>query len=165
MTILQTSVTDSLSVSRASVTDGLSLFGVDLSAFIGSSEMNAELLGAIVMPFIILLFCSLVKNVVAVGLKDIKWFDFFAEMAIDLLTIFGTFVIGRYFLITSSQAVLMSSSEKVGILALAIIIVSLFRQAAHYFLKKSKPSYFGAGSMLFLEFLFDVLCFIVVLNV
>lgn len=165
MTVLQTSVIDSLSVSQTSVTDSLSLFGVDLSALIGSSEMNAELLGAIVMPFIILLFCSLAKNVVAVGFKDIKWFDFFAEMAIDLLTIFGTFVIGRYFLITSSQAVLMSSSEKVGIIAIAILIVSVCRRAAHHLMQKSKPSYVGAGSMLFLEFLFDVLCFIVVLKV
>lgn len=165
MTVLQTSITDSLPVLPTSVTDSLSVIKVDLSAFTGATGMNAELLGAIGMPFIILLFCSLAKNVVAVGFKDIKWFDFFAEMAIDLLTIFGTFVIGRYFLITSSQAVLMSSSEKVGIIAIAILIVSVCRRAAHHLMQKSKPSYVGAGSMLFLEFLFDVLCFIVVFKV
>lgn len=147
------------------VNDGLAKAKDAVTMIVNSSGMNVELWGSIAMPIIILVFCSLAKYTIGVGLKEIKWFDLFAEMAIDVLTIFGTFVIGRYFLLTSSQSVLMSSSGKIGIMAVAIVIVAVFRRFANQFLLRSKPSYCGAGIMLFLEYLFDVLCIVLIFKV
>ena len=70
--------------------------------------MNSDIWGSIIVPFALLLFFSLAKYVVGVGIKDIRWIDFFAEIAIDMLSIFGAFIIGRYVILSSTSLVLIS---------------------------------------------------------
>lgn len=150
-----------MSILQVSVSDSLSQEDI-LTGFVDYSIMNVEVLDSVFLPIIILIICSLVKYVVAIELRSIDWFGFISEMAIDLLTIFGSFLIGQYSLVSSRPGAFQFVMAKVGIIAIALIIVSILRRAAFYFKQKSTPSYFEAGSMIFMEYLSVCVCFVIV---
>ena len=142
---------------------------VDTTALVGAaadvSEVavkNSEFWSSIVIPFALLLFFSLAKYVIGVGIKEIRWVDLFAEIAIDVLSIFGAFIIGRYFLTTSTQQVLMSCTGKLAVLIVMAFIVSLLRKGIHSLMSKSEPSYAGIGGLLLLEYALDIFCIIMI---
>lgn len=132
-----------------------------IKAISDTSEM-AGIWDSFIIPLAILFFFSLIKYVTGTAFKTVVWFDFMAEMAIDVLSIFVAFVVGRYFLLSSSSDVLISNTGKIFVIVVVAIILSLFRVIVHNCMLKSKPNYWGAGAMLFLEYLFSVICIIMI---
>ena len=86
------------------------------------------LLSAIIMPLLVLSIFSVVKYTVGVGIEKIDWIDLFAEMAIDLLSIFSSFIIGRFILDTSSSDLLITAFKVIGVMALGVLLLCLLRR-------------------------------------
>lgn len=121
----------------------------------------AETIGiwdSIIIPIAILLFFSLVKYVSGQISNRSLWFDFAAEAAIDILTVFVAFIIGRYFLSSTAQTVLIISTGKIAIIAVVAIILSLIRVGVNKAMLKSDPQYVKAGGLLILEYILSVSC-------
>lgn len=117
---------------------------------------------SIVIPVAILLFFSLVKYVSGRMMKRDIWLDFAAETAIDILTVFVAFIIGRYFLTSTSQDVLISSAGKIFIIAVVAILLSLMRVWINGIMLNSKPKLCKAGFLLCLEYVLSVSCIIMI---
>ncbi len=117
---------------------------------------------SLVIPVAILVFFSLIKYVSGRLMNKSIWFDFAAETAIDILTVFVAFIIGRYFLITTSQDVLISSTGKIAIIGVVAIILSLIRVGVNNYMLRSKPALLKAGGLLFLEYFLSVSCLIMI---
>lgn len=115
-----------------------------------------------VIPVAILLFFSLVKYVSGRMMKRDIWFDFAAETAIDILTVFASFIIGRYFLTSTSQDVLITSAGKIFIIAVIAIFLSLMRVWINGIMIKSQPKLWKAGVLLCLEYILSVSCIIMI---
>lgn len=130
-----------------------------------TTAINPELWDSFIIPLSLLIFFSLIKYGQGVALKEIKWYDFAAEMAIDLLSIFGAYIVGRYLLVTSSSIVLLSSVGKVVILMFLAVVISLLRRLVHIFMDKSHPQYWGTGGILLLEYAIDVFCIILIFKI
>lgn len=111
---------------------------------------------SLVIPIAILVFFSLIKYVSGRLMNKSIWFDFAAETAIDILTVFVAFIIGRYFLTTTSQDVLISSTGKIAIIGVVAIILSLIRVGVNNYMLRSKPALLKAGGLLFLEYFLSV---------
>ena len=111
---------------------------------------------SLVIPIAILVFFSLIKYVSGRIMNKNIWFDFAAETAIDILTVFVAFIIGRYFLTTTSQDVLISSTGKIAIIGVVAIILSLIRVGVNNYMLRSKPALLKAGGLLFLEYFLSV---------
>ncbi len=86
------------------------------------------LLGVMLMPLLILAIFSIVKYTVGVGIDNIDWIDFFAEMAIDMLSVFSSFIIGRIILETSPSGLLIGAFKILGFMALGVIVLCLLRR-------------------------------------
>lgn len=86
------------------------------------------LLSAMLMPFIVLTIFSVVKYTVGVGIDKVDWIDLLAEMAIDLLSIFSSFIIGRFILETSSSSVLINAFKVIGLMALGVLVLCVLRR-------------------------------------
>lgn len=86
------------------------------------------LLSAMLMPFIFLLIFSVIKYTVGVGIDKVDWIDLLAEMAIDLLSIFSSFIIGRYILETSSSSILINAFKVIGFMALGVLVLCIIRR-------------------------------------
>lgn len=93
-----------------------------------SSHEIMVLLSAMLMPLIVLAIFSIAKYTIGVGIDKIDWIDLFAEMAIDLLSIFSSFIIGRYILETSTSSLLIGSFKVIGAMALGVIILCILRR-------------------------------------
>ena len=147
MVLLQMQVQDSV----AQVAD-------TLSNMYGLSVVDSMIWDSIVIPVALLVLVSLIKYTIGVDVKGIKWIDFFAEMSVDLLTVFGAFIIGRYFVLASSSFTLLLSIGKVLIIVCAIFFNSLLRRSMSQLIMQSKLSYFKIGYKLFLEYLIAICC-------
>jgi len=119
---------------------------------------------SLVIPIAILVFFSLIKYVSGRKMNNIIWFDFAAEAAIDILAVFVAFIIGRYFLTTTSQDVLISSSGKIAIMGVVAIILSLIRVGVNGYMLRSKPALLNAGGLLVLEYCLSVFCIIMIVK-
>ena len=86
------------------------------------------LLSAILMPLLVLSIFSVVKYTVGVGIEKVDWIDLLAEMAIDLLSLFSSFIIGRFILETSPSSLLIGSFKVLGSMALGVIFLCLLRR-------------------------------------
>lgn len=128
------------------------------------SEMSKSsgMWDSLVIPIAILVFFSLIKYVSGRIMNTHIWFDFAAETAIDILTVFVAFIIGRYFLTTTSQDVLISSTGKIAIIGVVAIILSLIRVGVNGYMLRSKPALLKAGGLLFLEYFLSVCCIIMI---
>jgi len=137
----------------------------EVAEVVETSAISAELWVSIVMPIILLVICSVLKHTLAVGPKKIQVFDLISEMAVDLLPIFGAFIIGRFFLESSSTEVLLLSSLMVGIIAVVTLIVTILRRIANHWIIASKPKLLGAYSLLTLEYVLDVFCVFLIFKI
>lgn len=115
-----------------------------------------------IIPIAILLFFSLVKYVTGKVMQKNIWFDFASETAIDILTVFVSFIIGRFFMTTTSQDVLITSAGKIFIVVVIAIFLSLIRVWVNEFMKKSEPEIWKAGGLLALEYVLSVLCIVMI---
>ena len=86
------------------------------------------LLSAILMPLLVLSIFSILKYTVGVGIEKIDWINLFAEMAIDLLSIFSSFIIGRFILETSSTGLLIGAFKIIGFMALGVLVLCILRR-------------------------------------
>lgn len=84
--------------------------------------------GPLLLPFILLLVFSALKCLVAVGVDKIDAIDFLAEMAIDLLSIFSSFIIGRFLIVGNEPSQLLLAFKILGFMALCVIVLCLFRR-------------------------------------
>jgi hypothetical protein len=117
---------------------------------------------SIIIPIAILLFFSLVKYVSGRIANRSLWFDFAAEVAIDILTVFVAFIIGRYFLSSTPQNILITSMGKIVVIVVMAIILSLIRGGVNDAMLKSDPKLFKVGGLLLLEYILSVSCIIMI---
>lgn len=126
---------------------------------------TAEVVGvwdSFVIPIAIVLYFSLNKYVTGKVIKKSVWFDFASETAIDILAVFVAFIIGRFFLTTTSQYVLILNAGKIFIIAVLSIILSLIRVRVNSMMLKSDPSFWKAGGLLILEYVLCIGCIIMI---
>lgn len=91
------------------------------------------MLSAMTMPLLALAIFSSAKALICVGVDRIDIYDFFAEMAIDFLSIFSSFIIGRFILETQSPSVLITSFKVIGLMVLFVLVLCFIRRKiAHY---------------------------------
>lgn len=94
-----------------------------------SSDLGAwVILSAMLMPLIALTVFSSAKALICVGIDDLDPYDFFAELAIDLLSIFSTFIIGRYILETNPSGVLITSFKIIGGMVVGLVFLCFLRR-------------------------------------
>lgn len=125
----------------------------------------AETIGvwdSIITPVAILLFFSLVKYGYGRIMKKSTWFDFAAEMAIDILAVFVAFMIGRNFLSSTAPVILITSTGKMAIIVAVVLILSLIRGSVNNAMQKSEPKFIKAGGLLLLEYCLSVGCIIMI---
>ena len=126
-----------------------------------AEEAMAEwvvMLGALLMPFILLIVFSLIKGLVGVKVDEVDWYDFFAELAIDLLSIFSSFIIGRYILENSSSGVLIGSFEVIGIFAIGVLILSFVRRLVKKLCVTSNANMSCVKYLVMAEYGVDLFC-------
>ena len=117
-------------------------------------------LGAMLMPLIILAIFSSVKYIVAVGVEKIDYCDFFAEMAIDLLSIFSSFIVGRFIIETNSQDGLISAFKILALMAFCAIALCVVRRKVMSMRMVSGNNMKTVGWLLAFEYLVDAVCLI-----
>lgn len=125
-----------------------------------SSTTECALLGAMLMPLILLVVVSSVKYIAAVGVDEIDYCDFFAEMAIDLLSIFSSFIIGRYIIETNTQAGLITAFKIIALMALCIIALCVFRRKVMSMRATSVVTMKRVGWIIAVEYIVDFICLI-----
>ena len=129
-----------------------------------SSTTECALLGAMLMPFILLVIVSSVKYIAAVGVDEIDYCDFFAEMAIDLLSIFSSFIIGRYIIETNTQAGLITAFKIIALMALFAIALCVFRRKVISMRSASSVSMKRVVWMVTFEYFVDIICLILIVK-
>ena len=125
-----------------------------------ASQGEYALLSAMLMPLILLAVFSLVKYIVAVGVDKIDYYDFFAEMAIDFLSIFSSFVIGRFVIETNSQEGLITAFKIIALMALCAIILCVVRRKVMAMRATSDVNMRNVGWIVASEYLVDTVCLI-----
>lgn len=120
------------------------------------------MLDMMLLPLIILCLFSSMKNLVAVGAENIDPIDFFAELAVDLLSIFSSFIIGRYFLESSSSSTLLAAFKVVGIMAVFVIVLCYIRRKIMGM--RGTSQYTGKGVALWIvgEYALDIISLILI---
>lgn len=117
-----------------------------------------SMLDVLIMPLILLCIFSAMKNLVAIGTDKIDAIDFFAELAIDLLSIFASFIIGRYFLENNTSSVLLTAVKVVGFMLVCVIALCFFRRKIMDLRGTSGDNKKGVGKWLVGEYVLDVIC-------
>lgn len=117
-----------------------------------------SMLDVLIMPLILLCIFSAMKNLVAIGADKIDAIDFFAEFAIDLLSIFASFIIGRYFLENNTSSVLLTAVKVVGFMLVCVIVLCFFRRKIMDLRGTSGDNKKGVGKWLFGEYVLDIVC-------
>lgn len=117
-------------------------------------------LSAMLMPLILLAVFSSVKYIVAVGVDKIDYYDFFAEMAIDFLSIFSSFVIGRFVIETNSQEVLITAFKIIAFMAFSAIVLCVVRRKVMAMRATSGVNIKTVGWLVASEYLADTICLI-----
>lgn len=110
------------------------------------------------LPIAFLLFCASLKYFVGVKINEIEWVDFFAELAIDLLAVLASFIIGRYIVESSTNNVLIGCFAKLAWIAVFMVVLSLIRRKVNHLLQRSELQYFAIGFAVLLEYAFVVVC-------
>ena len=125
---------------------------------------TAPLTDSIIVPVIILLIFSLFKSIIAVGVKEIDVIDFLADMAIDLLSIFSSFIIGRYFLITSEPTILLKAIVIVLSMILCVALLCCLKRWANHL--RGIGNFKGKliGVIIAGEYFIDSICLLVMLK-
>lgn len=95
---------------------------------VACKQKLVSMLDMLLLPLILLCLFSAMKNLVAVGEEKIDAIDFFAELAVDLLSIFSSFIIGRYFLESNPSSILLSAVKVVGFMAMCVIVLCYIRR-------------------------------------
>ena len=121
-----------------------------------------SMLDVLIMPLILLCIFSAMKNLIAIGTDKIDAIDFFAELAVDLLSIFASFIIGRYFLENNTSSVLLSAVKVVGFMFVCVIALCFFRRKIMDLRKTSGDNKKGVGKWLIGEYLLDVVCLVLI---
>lgn len=116
------------------------------------------LLGAMLMPLILLVIFSSVKNIAAVGVDKIDYYDFFAEMAIDLLSVFSSFIIGRFIIETNTQAGLITAFKILALMAFCAIALCVVRRKVMAMRATSGVKMRIVGWIVASEYLVDTVC-------
>lgn len=118
------------------------------------------LLSAMLMPLILLAVFSSVKYIVAVGVDKIDYYDFFAEMAIDFLSIFSSFIIGRFVIETNTQEGLITAFKIIALMALCAIALCVVRRKVMAMRAISDVDMKNVGLIVASEYLVDTVCLI-----
>lgn len=125
-----------------------------------ASTTGNALLGAMLMSLILLVIFSSVKYIAAVEVNKIDYYDFFAEMAIDFLSIFSSFIIGRFVVETNTQAGLITAFKILALLAFCAIVLCVVRRKVMSMRATSEVNMKKVGWIVASEYLVDTLCFI-----
>lgn len=125
-----------------------------------ASTTESVILGAMLMPLIFLVIFSTVKCLVAVGVEKIDYYDFFAEMAIDFLSIFSSFIIGRFVIETNTQNILITAFEILAFMAFCTIVLCAVRRKVMSMRAQSDVNMKIVGWMIALEYFIDLVCLI-----
>lgn len=133
---------------------------LQVTAVNAANSTGNALLGAMLMPLIILAIFSSVKYIVAVGVDKIDYCDFFAEMAIDLLSIFSSFIVGRFIIETNSQDGLISAFKILALMAFCAIALCVVRRKVMSLRAASDVDMKIVGWLLASEYLVDTVCLI-----
>ncbi len=129
-----------------------------------SSTIECAMLGAMLMPLILLVIVSSVKYIAAVGIDEIDYCDFFAEMAIDLLSIFSSFIIGRYIIETNTQAGLITAFKIIALMALCVIALCVFRRKVMSMRSASVVNMKRVVWIVAFEYFIDTICLILMIK-
>ena len=121
-----------------------------------------DLLFAMAMPLFILLLFSYLKNTVAVSESEINKYEFLSEMAIDFLSIFISFIIGRYVLLSSTSMVLIKSFVVILGMAVGVVALCHIRRVVLKKCSASDGNLKNANWLVALEFGIDCLCFVLI---
>lgn len=125
-----------------------------------SSQENAA---AILLPTLLLLLFSIIKYFIAVAASEIDWHDFFSEMAIDLLSIFSAFIIGRYVVVGSSSETLIMALIMFFLLMISALILSYLRRKMKSLLSRSSDaSLCRVLSIIIGEYVVDIVCLVLI---
>lgn len=116
------------------------------------------LLSAIFMPLLILGVFSLAKAIVAVGIDDIDKIDFFAEMAIDCLSILSSFIIGRFILEINPQSVLITAFNLLFLMIVSLGLLCLLRRNVMKMRKNSDVDMKKVKRCVVFEYVVDAIC-------
>lgn len=116
--------------------------------------MVAEML----LPFILLVAFSVIKALVAVGSDEVDSYDFFAEMAIDLLSIFSSFIIGRYILLSKPQSVIITAVVIIAFMALCALALCYIRRKVLRLRNISETKVCKLTFLIISEYGIDALC-------
>lgn len=126
-----------------------------------STVFTHEGLSALILPIVLLVLFTSVKYIVGVALSDIDWLDFLAEMAIDLLSIFSAFIIGRYVVKASGSELLINAFTMLFVMAVFAFILCLIRRRIKANYGRSDLSFFRkTGWLIFCEYVVDLACLI-----
>lgn len=121
-----------------------------------------SLLVAMVMPLLILLLFSYLKNTVAVSETEINKYEFLAEMAIDMLSIFVSFIIGRYILISSTPQVLIKAFIAILVMSVCVVALCHMRRIVLKRCGSSNGDLRNANILVFLEYVIDCGCLVLI---
>jgi hypothetical protein len=124
-----------------------------------------SMIDILLLPLIILCLFSAMKNLIAVGADKIDAIDFFAELAIDLLSVFSSFIIGRYFLENNTSSTLLTAFKIVGFMAVCVIALCFFRRKIMDLRGNSNHTKKGIAFWLVGEYSIDVVCLILIVIV
>lgn len=132
-----------------------------LQATAANAATPAEyaLLSAMLMPLILLAVFSSVKYIVAVGVDNIDYYDFFAEMAIDFLSIFSSFIIGRFVIETNTQEDLITAFKIIALMAFCAIALCVVRRKVMAMRATSGVNMKTVGWIVASEYIVDTACF------
>lgn len=139
-----------------------------LDSVINVSESICEpsrfmMLGALLMPLLLLLIFTSIKYLVAVGIDRIDFVDFFAEMAIDLLSIFSSFIIGRYFLESNTTVGLLTACKVLLFISVCVIFVCYIRRKVMSLRETSKKDvYKKIRSLIIGEYILDIVSLVLI---
>lgn len=117
------------------------------------------MLSAMIMPLLALAIFSSAKALICVGIDKIDVYDFFAEMAIDFLSIFSSFIIGRFILETNSSGVLISSFKIIGLMVLFVLVLCFIRRKVAHSRQTQDVSMKIVKWMIVGEYGIDFICF------
>lgn len=96
---------------------------------------------SLICPIILLLIFSLIKYAVGIFRENIQWHRMFAEIPIDLLSIFSALILSRYFIADQSLLLIISACSLILLSILFAIGACIARTWIHNRLDWSSPPY------------------------
>lgn len=96
---------------------------------------------SLICPVVLLLMFSLIKYSVGVVREKIQWYRMFAEIPIDLLSIFSALILSRYFIEDQSLLLIISACCFILLSVFLAILACVTRTWIHDRLDCSSPPY------------------------